>query len=231
MSVRRYLLGTTRNMRDLGGYPIAKGKETKFGRLIRSDVPLGLFRRDRKMLLNEKIDTVVDLREEKERVRVRSSLERARGFEVLHCPLAYMAKVPSIEGKIPFYYLRLLDEKNTLAQALKYIAAAEEGVIFHCTAGKDRTGVLSALLLGFVGVSLDDILVDYQVSYTYNRDFVRRLHEQHPHWPPFAGYSKMEYMEQFYQMFLEKYTSPDAYFTWIGLTDEEKRRLRSKLCE
>ena len=232
MASRRYLLGTTRNMRDLGGYPARGGKTTQFGRLIRSDVPLSLSRKDKRLLLDQRISTVLDLREPKERERVRSSLERARGFSVHHRPLAsFMARIPAQEGRVPISYLRLVDEKTALTAAFQCLAAAEEGVLFHCTAGKDRTGVISALLLGFVGVSLDDILADYQISYTYNRDFVRRLRAAHPEWPSHAGQSKMEYMEQFYEMFLHKYGSEVEYFSQIGLTSQEIQRLYDKLID
>lgn len=229
MMARRYLLGTTRNMRDLGGYPTEDGRVTAFGRLIRSDVPLGLEKKDKKILLDNKMDTVIDLREERERARVRSSLENARGFSVYHCPLSYPTKIHSLEGKIPGSYLKLIDEKQSVARALSLMADAPNGVLFHCTAGKDRTGILSSLLLSFVGVPLADILADYQVSYTYSREFIREMHKAHPDWPMFAGMSKMEYMEQFHDMFVRKYGSVEQYFNEIGLTQLQKKSLKAKL--
>lgn len=53
-------------------------------------------------------------------------------------------------------------------------------VVFHCTAGKDRTGILAAILLLLLGARDEDILADYQVSYTYNEKGVNRLVQQFP---------------------------------------------------
>ena len=50
-------------------------------------------------------------------------------------------------------------------------------VVFHCTAGKDRTGVLAAMLLLLLGVAEEDIIADDQVSFTYNRRGVNQLLE------------------------------------------------------
>ena len=53
-------------------------------------------------------------------------------------------------------------------------------VVFHCTAGKDRTGVLAAILLLRLGVDEEDIIADYQVSHMYNANGVNRMMEAIP---------------------------------------------------
>ena len=53
-------------------------------------------------------------------------------------------------------------------------------VVFHCTAGKDRTGVLAAILLLRLGVDEEDIIADYQVSFTYNRRGMNQLLARYP---------------------------------------------------
>ena len=53
-------------------------------------------------------------------------------------------------------------------------------VVFHCTAGKDRTGVLAAILLLLLGVAEEDIIADYQVSFTYNRRGMNQLLARYP---------------------------------------------------
>ena len=69
------------------------------------------------------------------------------------------------------------DEAPLVAAALSHtVRALQSGaVLFHCTAGKDRTGVLAALLYLLLGVAEEDIIADYQVSFTYNEKGINRL--------------------------------------------------------
>ena len=60
----------------------------------------------------------------------------------------------------------LTERAGDIARIFAIIAAAPGGVLYHCTAGKDRTGILSALLLELAGVARADIVANYQVSYT-----------------------------------------------------------------
>lgn len=56
-----------------------------------------------------------------------------------------------------------------MREIFKTIANAKSGVLFHCTAGKDRTGVVSAILLALVGVADEDIVYDYAISREFNK--------------------------------------------------------------
>ena len=58
---------------------------------------------------------------------------------------------------------------KNMSEVLKVLAEAESGVLFHCTAGKDRTGVVSAIILMLCGVERETIVRDYVVSREYNR--------------------------------------------------------------
>ena len=71
---------------------------------------------------------------------------------------------------------------SLIAAALRTLIGglSQGAVVFHCTAGKDRTGTLAALLLTCLGVSEEDITADYQISYTLNRRGINRMMEEMP---------------------------------------------------
>ena len=69
---------------------------------------------------------------------------------------------------------------------MKVIANTDGGVIFHCTAGKDRTGIVAALMLLLAGVVEEDIMADYMTTYAYIYKGIRIMHEEDPDLPAFV---------------------------------------------
>ncbi|NLT58032.1 MAG: tyrosine-protein phosphatase [Clostridiales bacterium] len=178
--LRRLPLKALYNTRELGGYPAAGGRVTQYGRLLRSDGPIELPKEDVEALLRYGIRTVVDLRAEDEVVRHPSSLAQAGGIAYHHISLmgdpAHLRKrmdeselngfmtsltllYTSMTDYMPEQFLTIF---RLLAQALP-----QGGVLFNCTAGKDRTGVIAAMVLQLCGVARLDIVADYMVTATY----------------------------------------------------------------
>lgn len=133
------------------------------------------------------------------------------------------------ESEIPLSYLNMLQDSSTLFKIMKTIADTNEGILYHCTAGKDRTGVLSALLLSLAEVSLSDILADYQMSYTYIRPMIDRLHCDDPSLPAWVGLSKPEYLSVFLSLFHNQFQTVTDYLTHIGLSSLDILNIKSKL--
>jgi protein tyrosine/serine phosphatase len=134
------------NARDLGGLPLGNGRFTRQGVLLRTDTLQELTDADVKWLAELPLRTEVDLRtrDENGEIIVRDRLERQR---------------------VDHYLDYLRDAPDQVAGALA--ALAEPGAtpaIFHCAAGKDRTGVLACLLLTLAGVERDAIIADYALS-------------------------------------------------------------------
>lgn len=227
--LRRIPLGKMNNLRDLGGYPAGDGGTTVWERLLRGDVPTGFSEEDIDWLLERDITTVVDLRHDDETEYRPDELKFIPGFTYHHCNLAGGGLLPNSEADVAAGYFRMLDEKNGVAEALRAIAGAPGGVLFHCTAGKDRTGCIAALLLSLAGVSRADILADYQVSETYLASLLHRMRERAPELAAFLGRSKSEYMEGCLNLLTEKYGSVPEYLRSAGLTEAELERLRNKL--
>lgn len=227
--LRHIPLGDMMNLRDLGGYRAAGGQETKWERLLRGDVPSGFTEEDLLWLLDRNITTVIDLRSAPELARRGDQLATAPGFTYFHISLVGGENLPDLEESIPKGYFDMLDSKVCMGEILRTVAHAPGGVLFHCTAGKDRTGCTAALLLLLCGVEMVDVLADYQVSMTYIAPLIRRVRAELPSAPAYLGASKSEYMEGCIALLTEKYGTVENYLLAAGLTVEELELLRAKL--
>lgn len=157
------------NVRDLGGYAVAGGKTTRWGRFLRADSPHHLDHGELAMLVDYGITTVIDLRREDELRREPNPFaEHAR--VAYHNVSLFEAMAPSDYVRnpnlLPDLYIRALGERRAaFAEVLNHIAAASEGgVLFHCTVGKDRTGLIAAILLLIAGADRETVLQDYAMT-------------------------------------------------------------------
>ncbi len=153
-----------RNARDLGGLPSADGP-TRFGRIVRSDDLNRLTQLGRRAMLDHGITTIVDLRSPVERRQSPPALGDHPGYRNLSM-LEENPDSTSELGTVADTYIWLLDAMRArVGVILHAIATAPPGgVVVHCFAGKDRTGVVSALLLAVAGVPRDVIAEDYALS-------------------------------------------------------------------
>jgi protein-tyrosine phosphatase len=162
-------LEATLNMRDLGGLPLAGGGATRSGRLLRSDVPLRLPPADLATLGRLGLRTVVDLRQAHELEREPSALTGRSDVTVHHVELWTLVndggEQPDDPWSITGFYLALLEHAGAaFAASARILADAEGAALFHCTAGKDRTGMLAMLLLDLAGVERDALVADFALT-------------------------------------------------------------------
>ena len=165
--MRRLLLSNTLNTRDLGGYTINSRKVTRYKMFFRSDAPIQVSEEDIEQLLSYNITTIVDLRSDDEVQKKPCALKSDKRFEYYHCKIYGDGCLPKSIDAVPNSYFEMVDEQKTVLNIMRVFIKAEQGVLYHCSAGKDRTGVISALLLLLAGVSNVDILADYQISQAY----------------------------------------------------------------
>lgn len=163
---RRLPVAGTYNLRDTGGYPAAGGS-TRWGRLFRSDALHNLTAESRRSLADLGITTVVDLRTPDELRTAPSGVDGA-AVTVHHVPIFddNPATASLRDVTLERVYDAMIEQGGAnLARAAAVIAAAGEGaVLVHCTAGKDRTGVLVALVLLAVGVEREAVVADYAAT-------------------------------------------------------------------
>lgn len=163
------LLHSTRNTRAL---------PTGDLRYIRSDCPDRLADEEVNWLRRHGVTTVVDLREKKEYTQRPCRLESEEGFIYHHLPVTGGGDVPASPDAVLSSYLGMIDAQ--MDTILRTIQAAPSGVLYFCTAGKDRTGVVSALLLKKLGVDDRTIVADYMASRENLIDFLEAYLCEHP---------------------------------------------------
>jgi protein tyrosine/serine phosphatase len=163
------------NFRDLGGLPTIDGGETRWGVMYRSDALHHLEPADVEHLLELGMRTVIDLRSSVELERTGRGPLEATSIGWVHAPLthvthgeaaAQMLPPALAEGDLGRHYVESLAERTeTLAEVITHLATPEYvPAVFHCTAGKDRTGMVTALVLSLVGVADDVIVEDYTLT-------------------------------------------------------------------
>jgi len=156
-----------RNARDLGGLPCATGL-TRSGVIVRSDNVSSLTTDGIRAMWDYGIKAVLDLRSEGEIAKRPSPFEPADyGPLYLHMPLVDDAFADTL-GQVtamPDRYLMMLDQRQeAIGDIMKTIARVDGPLVFHCFAGKDRTGLIAAMLLSLAGADRDAIGVDYAAT-------------------------------------------------------------------
>ena len=157
------------NARDLGGYPAAGGGETRWGAVVRSDSLAALTEAGRAALATYGIRAIVDLRLPDELARHPNPYAEPGDHGIAYTNVSILdpaAGFPPETLTLAENYLWTLDRfAGYVAEVMAAIAGAPEGgVLIHCAAGKDRTGLISALLLGLAGVPAETIAADYALT-------------------------------------------------------------------
>jgi protein-tyrosine phosphatase len=178
------------NARDLGGLPTVTGGSTRYGRLIRSADTRFITASGWEQARNAGIRVVIDLRNPDEAEpgsqpaatlgagtfavpAARAEAARPAGLQTMLIPLDGIEDLglwrrlneEGLNGT-PLYYRPFLDAKpERIAAVLTAIARMPGGgVIFHCGAGRDRTGLISLLLLALADVTPEAIVADYELA-------------------------------------------------------------------
>jgi protein-tyrosine phosphatase len=157
------------NARDLGGYGTGEGRETRWGAVVRSAALGGLTGAGRAALADYGVRAIVDLRLPGELDREPNPFAEPGDHEIVYTNVSILdpaAGFPPDTITLAENYLWSLERFSGLvATAVAAVAEAPEGgVLIHCAAGKDRTGLISALLLGLVGVPAATIADDYALT-------------------------------------------------------------------
>jgi protein-tyrosine phosphatase len=189
--------------------------------------------------------TVVDL-------RTAGEIERSRRFPVEEHPLEWH-HLPILErmwsdddlvataGAADFLCERYVDMLRTGATSIARIvelASVGAPMLFHCAAGKDRTGVVAAVLLSLAGVSPGEIASDYHVTAGSMAAFVDWLTVAHPEaldsmtsQPPEYLEAPREAMEMFLDRVDDQHGSMEGYITGLGVEGAAIERLRSTIVD
>lgn len=222
------LLKTTQNTRDLGGYKTQNGTYTNEYSLIRSDYIKYPSERDLDFLMEHQICTIIDMREEKSALSAPSPFKKKKSFQYYHIPIMEGSTIPESISDVPYSYMRIAESVN-IPEVFRCISKADTGVLFHCSAGKDRTGVVSAILLLLAGVNRNDIVENYMITKECNRERFKVIPQKFPNLDINIVIPHEEYIHTFLDLFLAKYHHAENYLQSIGLKQKEVIGIKNKL--
>ena len=223
------------NVRDIGGYETKDGKETAMGAFLRADDLTDLTEEDIAKLKNAGVALEVDLRSKQEVKSKPSPLENADWLTYENISMLDGANSGLIDNLSPtsmadVYFWLLDNAQGAFAEEMQLFAETEGVRLFHCTAGKDRTGVTAMLLLNLAGVSDEDILEDYALSEVYSAENIKRQKESlrkigmNP--PDFMFRSDPVDMKKAMVYMREHYGEAEDYLLKIGVSEETIEKLK-----
>ena len=224
------------NLRELGGHPTTDGGQTRWGSLLRSDDLAQLTGDGVKALADYGVITVLDLRWAEE-IELSPSPLRRRAAHIHYVHVSLLASTPARWRQLSascdkeqWKCLVLERARDGLAAALRAIAdAAPAPLLFHCVAGKDRTGIIAALMLRLADVEPEAIAADYARSTEMlSAPYLERYRDADPaelletlRCPPEAVHNMLAY--------LDRQGGIHAYLRAIGLSAVQIARLRARL--
>lgn len=238
------------NFRDLGGYETKDGHHLKWGEVYRSADMSKLTPHDLEELNRRKIAYDVDLRGTEESRKAPDRINPNTDY--ILCPAGsdnanddMMKKLATIksggDSVMESYY------STTTYLAARYKPffnkllnlPLDKSLVFHCTAGKDRTGIGAALFLYSLGVSYDTIVQDYEASNYYRRtENARAVKGMVGMMKINEGVAKdvlsvkKEYLDATFKAIKEQYGSIDNFLRdQIGLNDQDRKTLKDKYLE
>ncbi|MEZ4711989.1 MAG: tyrosine-protein phosphatase [Caldilineaceae bacterium] len=229
------------NIRDIGGYRTSDGRSTRWRTFLRADALHRLPPPSQQALIDYGVRTIIDLRTEQECGQAPNVFVAAKRVCYLHVPL-FDGGAPlaarSAPPKVADIYRQILEWRQSAVKAV-FDAITDNAfpVLVHCTAGKDRTGLIAALILGLAGVDHATIAEDYALTTHYaarlfdelraravaaGRDMV--TFERFLEAKPESILSVLTYMD-------EKYGSVADYLKQIGITKMQINYLRQIISE
>ena len=249
---RRVTLNGLTNLRDLGGYTTSDGKRVRWGLVYRSDQLAQLTDEGFAELAQRGITTICDLRRDDERKRAPTQWRGSAAPEILLRlpPPPTDHTVPDPVGTATrggsadevAATMRASYASNVTALAATYGVIFKrildgQRVLVHCTAGKDRTGIFSALFLRLVGVPVEPVEQDYLLSNTYYgtderiAGLARSLKTSPDSARALLGVD-LSYLRAAFQEIDQRYTSLDNYRrTMLGLSDDDLKQLKERVLE
>lgn len=237
------------NARDVGGYPAGVGRRTRWGRFVRSDNLCRLSAAGQAALVAAGVRTVIDLRSAFELRIDPCPFEPARAGlgapAYLHLPVldpaapAETEAIERAESVAAMYAAILAHGRARLATILRAVVEAPPGgVLVYCHAGKDRTGLVTALVLAVAGVPAAAVAEDYALSDGYLQpwydeqlrtaanDAMRRRLAQYLR--SASNAARPETMQATLAHLDQYYGGPQTYLRAAGLAEEDFEGIRRR---
>ncbi|WP_327088658.1 tyrosine-protein phosphatase [Nonomuraea sp. NBC_01738] len=238
--LRHIKFANLHNFRDVGGYVGHGGRTVRWQRLYRADSLGWLAGDDIPAFRALRVRTVIDLRHPYE-IEKRGRVPETEGLNYHNLPIegrrwdfTLMRDDVTVARFLADRYLELSEDRaDLLRTAVETVAEADNApAVVHCAAGKDRTGILIALVLALAGVSDEDIVADYALTGLATERFMADWQTRHPDSFMWAGFglAPAEAMSMFLTDISARHGSLAAYATGpLGIGQETVAEIRGHL--
>jgi protein tyrosine/serine phosphatase len=237
---------TCQNFRDLGGYATEDGRRVRWGVLYRADTLHRLSTADLQCLVDRDVHTIIDLRSSTEVTEHGRVQLGGHAITYHHLPMIdetqraaepETREIPATAGEA--YVLMKNAGGAAIAQAVRLLAAPGGlPAVFHCMAGKDRTGILASVVLSAIGVSDEDVIADYLLTADTRAERDAYLAEHDPDYlvfleslPPGIRDVVPESMQMFLDAVRRDHGSMHGFLTDVGVTGDVVEQLKANLLE
>ncbi len=227
------------NVRDVGGYPTTDGRHTRWHAIVRADNLALLTEAGRAALVAYGVRSIIDLRRPHEVERSPSPFASDGPHDIAYTTVSFgdpAIPKPSGSSLAEEYQRSLVLFPHRIAAIMQTIAYASPGsVVLYCNAGKDRTGIIVALLLELVGVARPTIVADYALSVERLRlrdetSLAGEAGERAQQEPQVAAEEpRAEVMQVVLEYLDERYRGTEMYLREAGVASEAILRLRERL--
>ena len=226
------------NCREMGGMPLPGGKTFRKGIFIRCGSPEHLTPEQVKEVKDYGVKTVIDLRAPEEMKESGNPYADDRDVSFYNIPLFNGNPNDTKDAAMDFirthtlgdYYVIIAEEMaDRLVRIMRILLNCEGLAMFHCAHGKDRTGVVAALLYLICGASREDIILNYKVSYDYLKFYLEPAMQKMPDDLKHCLRSDAHNMKTFLDYIDSRWNGNAAGFlTANGLRPEEVEAIRNK---
>jgi protein-tyrosine phosphatase len=255
LDARRHIpLDSLQNFRDLGGYSTMDDRTTRWQVYTRCAGMHALTSDDQQKMVDYGIGTIVDLRQQREIEKSPNPFANYDGVAYHHLDLwgdrvgdfkSSRSSLTQAEKMADLYRTGLERCGDIIGEIISILAdVGDHAAVFHCGAGKDRTGLIAAMLLGVVGVPRDTIAADYALTALYLMDPNRDHDNPDPMFIPDSEKAKADTAGPPLPIYMfsclpdtmllalsfidENYGGIETYLLQAGVTSKQIDRLRSK---
>jgi protein-tyrosine phosphatase len=242
------------NFRDLGGYIATDGRRVRTGLVFRSGTLAELTEPDLEQVARLGIKFVCDFRANRERTARPSRWPASATIdlwtrdhessvgELVHAVRAPGATADEIRGRMRESYRTLpYEQAESFRELFNRVASGSLPLMFHCSAGKDRTGCAAALLLSLLGVARDTVIEDYMLSERFFESCCRIVRNDPTSarltavdsriWEPLLR-AERSYIETMFQVLEQRHGSVEGYLhDVLGVSADVGAAIRGRLLE
>lgn len=232
---KRLPLENVKNARDLGGVPTLDGRVVNWEKFLRTASLDDISDKEIELLKEYGVESIIDLRRDNEIPFEDESHSKVKeNFNFNHISLSpdtefrkeEMQQIINKELSIGASYRKLIDNFPKIKAIMEVFAKTDGITLFHCQEGKDRTGIISMILMGLAGVGRADVIADYEVSSAY-LGYIGRYDEDEPY--SIFRITNPYYMKEAYDYVIMKYGSFEEYLLYANVDQATIDNVRNKL--